>query len=345
MSSFVPNKEHLRHSLLLLFHLKKRAAEAHRLLVETYGEYAPVIRTCETWFRQFKSGDFDLKDKEHPGAAKRFEDEDLQVLLDEDPTQSQQILAEKLNVSRVAICQRLKALGKIQKYGKWVPHTLNDRQMEHRKTICEMLLQRFERKSFLHRIVTGDEKWIYFENPKRKKSWLSPGEAAPSTAKPNRFGRKTMLCVWWDQDGVVYHELLKPGETVNTDRYRQQIINLNHALIEKRPEWARRHGKVILQHDNAPSHTARAVKDTLKTLNWEILSHPPYSPDLAPSDFHLFASMGHSLAEQHFVNFEEVQKWLVEWFSSKEKKFFWNGIHNLPERWTKCIESNGQYFE
>src|SRR5436190_23031111 len=70
MSSFVPNKEHLRHSLLFLFHQKKKAAEAHRLLVETYGEHAPVIRTCETWFRQFKSGDFDLKDNEHPGAAK-----------------------------------------------------------------------------------------------------------------------------------------------------------------------------------------------------------------------------------------------------------------------------------
>ena len=119
-----------------------------------------------------------------------------------------------------------------------------------------MLLQRFERKSFLHRIATGDKKWIYFENPKRIKSSLSPGEVGPSTPRPNRFGRKTMLCVWWDQCGVVYFELLKPGETVNTDRCRQQIINLNHALIEKRPEWARRHVKVILQHDNAPSHTA-----------------------------------------------------------------------------------------
>ena len=60
-------------------------------------------------------------------------------------------------------------MGKIQKYGKWVPHQLNDRQMENRKTICEMLLQRFERKSFLHRIVTGDKKWIYFENSKAEK--------------------------------------------------------------------------------------------------------------------------------------------------------------------------------
>ena len=57
-SSFVSSKSHLRHSL----HQKKKAAEDHRLLVETYGEHAPVIRTCETWFRQFKSGDFDLTD-------------------------------------------------------------------------------------------------------------------------------------------------------------------------------------------------------------------------------------------------------------------------------------------
>ena len=132
---------------------------------------------------------------------------------------------------------------------------------------------------------------------------------------------------------------------MNTDRYRQQIINLNHALIEKRPECARRHGKVILHHDNAPSHTAKVVKNTLKSLNWEILSHPPYSPDLAPSDYHLFASMGHSLAEQRFANFEEVKKCLAEWFALKEKKFFWNGIHDLPERWEKCVESNVQYFE
>ena len=162
MSSFVPNKSHLRHSLLFLFHQKKTAVEAHGLLVETYGEHAPVIITCETWFRQFKSGDFDLTDNEHPGAAKKFEDEELQAFMDEDPTQSQQQLAQTLNVTRGAIFQSLKAMGKIQKYGKWVPHQLNDRQMENRKTICEMLLQRFKRKSFLHRVVTGDEKsWLH----------------------------------------------------------------------------------------------------------------------------------------------------------------------------------------
>ena len=84
MSSFVSSKSHLRHSLLFLFHQKKKAVEAHRLLVDTYGEHASVIRTCETWFRQFKSGDFGLTDNEHPGAAEKCGDEELQALLDEE---------------------------------------------------------------------------------------------------------------------------------------------------------------------------------------------------------------------------------------------------------------------
>lgn len=345
MENFVPTTEHLRHSLLLFFNLKKSAAEAHRLLVEAYGEHAPSNTTCKEWFQRFKSNDFDLRNEERGRPSKKFEDTELQAILDEDNTLTQKQMAEMLNVQQQTISRRLKAMGKIQKCGKWVPHELTERQMENRKTTCEMLLAKYERKSFLHRIVTGDEKWIYFENPKRKKSWVTPGQPSTSTAKPDRFGKKRMLCVWWDQKGVVYYELLKPGETVNTDRYRQQMINLNHALIEKRPEWARRHGKVILLHDNAPAHKAKPVQDTIKALGWELLPHPPYSPDLAPSDYHLFSSMGHALAEQHFKTSEEVENWVSDWFTSKDEQFYWRGIHKLPERWSKCVESDGQYFE
>jgi len=94
----------------------------------------------------------------------------LQVLLNEDDTQSQKILAEQLAVSQAGISMRLHATGKVRKIGKWVSHELNDRQMERRQSTCQILLVRQKRKSFLHRIVTGDEKWIYFQNPKRKKS-------------------------------------------------------------------------------------------------------------------------------------------------------------------------------
>lgn len=345
MSNFVPKKEHLREVLLHYFILKKTAAETFRILLEAYGEHRPSETTCRDWFRRFKNGDFDVKDKERSGPPKKLQDDELQALLDEDATQTQKQLAYALNVDHSTISIRLHAMGKIQKAGKWVPHELNERQQENRKVVCEMLLQRHERKSFLHRIVTGDEKWIYFENPKRKHSWVSPGQPSTSTAKPNRFGEKRMLCVWWDQKGIVYYELLKKGETVDTVRYRQQIINLNHALIEKRPEWARRHGKVILLHDNAPAHTSNETKATLKSLLWDVLPHPPYSPDLAPSDYHLFSSMQHALSDHQLKTEEEVKIWVDQWFAQKNEKFYWDGIHNLPERWGKCVSFDGKYFE
>ena len=218
MSKFVPNKEHSRTALIFCFHLKKTAAESYRLLREAYGEHAPSQDTCERWFRRFKSGDFDVADKENGKPSKRYEDVELRALLDEDDSQTQKQLAEQLSVSQQAVSNCLREMGKIQKVGRWIPHELNERQMERRKNTCEILLERYKRKSFLHRIVTGDEKWIYFENPKRKKSWVDPGAPSTPIIRPNRFGRKTMLCVWWDQKGMVYYELLKPAETVNTKR-------------------------------------------------------------------------------------------------------------------------------
>ena len=109
---------------------------------------------------------------------------------------------------------------------------------------------------------------------------------------------------------VIYYELLKPSETVNTERYLRQMIDLNQALREKRPEYQKRQHKVILLHDNAPSHTAKPVEKTIEAFSWEILSHAAYSPDLAPSDYYLFASMGHALSDQRFTSYENVRKCL-----------------------------------
>ena len=66
---------------------------------------------------------------------------------------------------------------------------------------------------------------------------------------------------------VIYYEQLKRGETVNTERYRQQMIDLNQALREKRLEHQKRQHKVILLHDNAPSHTPKPVKESIEAFS------------------------------------------------------------------------------
>ena len=111
------------------------------------------------------------------------------------------------------------------------------------------------------------------------------------------------LClVGLEECGLLYL-LLIPGEMVNIKRYQQQLIDLNRSLLKKQPENQKGQHKVIFLHDNAPSHTAKPVRDTL-----EALPHAAYSPDLPPSDYHLFTSMGHALTEQRFGSYEDVKK-------------------------------------
>ena len=126
----------MREALLFCFNLKKSAAESHRMLVEAYGDNALSETTCRDWFRRFNDDNFDLSDKKRENQPRK----------------------EQLGVSQAAISMRLYAMGKVQKIGKWVPHELKNRQMEQRQNTCQILLARRKRKSFLHRIVTGDEK-------------------------------------------------------------------------------------------------------------------------------------------------------------------------------------------
>jgi len=94
-----------------------------------------------------------------------------------------------------------------------------------------------------------------------------------------------------------------------------------------------------LQHANARPPVAKSVKTYLEALKWEVLSHPLYFLDIAPSDYRLFRSMAHDLADQHLCSYEEVKNW-IEWIASKDEQFFRRGIRMLPERWKKVVDSD-----
>ena len=148
MSNCVPEKVFLRGIFVHYFNMKKTAAESHRILVEVYGEHALAERTCQKWFTRLKSGDFGLEDEERPGQPKKFEDEELEALLDKDRCKTQEELAEFLRVTQAAISKRLKAAEYIQKQGNWVPHALKPRDVERRFCMSKMLLERQKRSHF-----------------------------------------------------------------------------------------------------------------------------------------------------------------------------------------------------
>ncbi|GJQ72458.1 hypothetical protein Trydic_g3533 [Trypoxylus dichotomus] len=159
-----------------------------------------------------------------------------------------------------------------------------------------------------------------------------------SSARPNIHAMKVMLCVWWGQI-----ELLKPNKTITGKRYRLQLMRLSRALRERRPQYAQSHKKIILQHGNARPCVAKPVKIYLETLKWEVLPHPLYSSDIAPSDYHLFCSMAPGLVDQQFRLYGDIGKWLDSWIASKDGHFYRNGIRSLSEG-LEVVASDGQYF-
>ena len=90
---------------------------------------------------------------------------------------------------------------------------------------------------------------------------------------------------------------------------------------------------IILHHDNARPHAVLGTRQKIAELGWEILSHPPYSLDLAPSDYHLFLPLQNFLRSKKFKNEEDIKQALVNFFASKDEIFFKNGIYKLPAYW------------
>jgi len=100
---------------------------------------------------------------------------------------------------------------------------------------------------------------------------------------------------------------------------------------------------VVLLHDNAQPHTAARTSDLIKLFNWEIFDYPPYSPDLAPSNYHLFTKMKVWLATQRFHTNEELMNGVNNWLHNLAAPFFDEGLQKLVSRYNKCLNVDGNY--
>ena len=143
------------------------------------------------------------------------------------------------------------------------------------------------------------------------------------------------------QKGVVYHELLKTSETVNTVRYRQKIINLNEVMIERRPDTEKWFCSPITPH-----HTQRKrleipfLNDLLGTL-----VPPAILTRLGPFRQPLVLIDISRTLHETLQQLRRCRK-MAWWLDHFERcTIFWEGIHKLPERWEKYVTSDGPYFE
>jgi len=102
---------------------------------------------------------------------------------------------------------------------------------------------------------------------------------------------------------------------------------------------------VRLLADNAPAHSSQAAVMEARQCGYEILPHPPYSPDLAPSDFFLFPQMKTPLRGRRFDDTDEVIEEVEQWFSTQSEDFYNGGMRSVKQRWEKCVTLDGDYVE
>ncbi|GFU67008.1 histone-lysine N-methyltransferase SETMAR [Trichonephila clavipes] len=149
------------------------------------------------------------------GRPVEVDDDLIKAIIDSDRHSTAREIAEKLHASHTCIENHLKQLGYVQKLDTWVPHKLKEMHLTQCINSCDLLKKHNENDPFLKQLITGDEKWVVYNNIKRKRSWSRPGEPTQTThthtSKADIHQKKGVLSVWWDYKGIVYFELLPPN--------------------------------------------------------------------------------------------------------------------------------------
>jgi histone-lysine N-methyltransferase SETMAR len=126
------------------------------------------------------------------------------------------------------------------------------------------------------------------------------------------------------------------------DISREQVGSIIHEDLDMRKATE----GVLFLHDSAPAHRTLATQMKLDYLGFQCLDHPPYSPDLAPSDYHLFHGLKKKLKGLNFSSDAEVIAAMEAWLDGQLSEFFFlSGLLKLEQRAKKCIELRGEYVE
>ena len=102
---------------------------------------------------------------------------------------------------------------------------------------------------------------------------------------------------------------------------------------------------ILFQQDNARVHTCKIAVDAVERNGYEVIPHPAYSPDLAPSDYFLFPNLKKDICGCHFRSNKDVMEAVEEWVRDKDPGFFSSGLMALEHRWSKCIILECNYIE
>ena len=325
-----------------------------------YGEAALGKTQVRHWHKTFKQGDIETSMKDLPRSGRPRSGRSNQNItlvdnqLQQDRRQSIRDVSNATGVPRATV-QRIihKDLRLRHVSSKFIPRVLTQEQKDFRVQMAQLNLDRFEEEgvSFLQCIVTGDESSLHTFEPETKvqdTQWIRPGDRRPKKALRACTRQSTMVTTFFDCNGIVHHEFLPRGGTMRSEDYCEVLARLREKIRRKRPLlWHMQdsHRRFLLHHDNATPHTGILTLAALGENHMEMIPHLPYSPDLVPNDYFLYPEIKSQLRGQVFRNIAEVQAATERVMRNIPTEKFENAIKDLPVRWAKYVQAQGEYFE
>jgi histone-lysine N-methyltransferase SETMAR len=318
-----------------------------------YGDSSPSYSTVKEWAKQFRLGRESIEDDPRQGRpAEAVTDESIKIVKKEvlqDRRLKTKELAARCGLSKTSVLRILhERLGMNKISARWVPKLLSAVQKDQRVSCCTTFLTLCEgrEKDVIESIVTGDETMVLYHDPLSKREsmeWHHPGSPRPKKAKVDKSQKKIMASIFWDCEGILLIDFKERNTTVTGEYYASLLHRLRDAIKEKRRGKLSR--GVLLLHDNAPVHTSIVAKAAIEQVGFKELDHPPYSPDLAPSDYYLFSKLKSDLRGKKFKTDDDVHVAVLAHFEGKTSEYFYKGIELLLKRCNKCVAVQGDYIE
>jgi histone-lysine N-methyltransferase SETMAR len=325
----------------------KKPQEIVDLLTENYGTDAYCLRSVYFWIQQLRLGREDLHNIPSPG---REPDELIpQAILDvinEDPYASATNIADTLRIALSTVCRYLKdVLGMKYRHMRWVPHTLSADQKQNRVDHAESMLRDLKKheSSGFNFIFTGDESWIFYDNP-RKKMWVADVCELDQVQRPSHFAKKVMLTVFFNGRGQCTVDLMPKGCTMDSGYFINNIVPAV-ALVCYPNGRQPRQRRCVLHFDNAPAHKTKEVGQCLGHYDLLRFEHPPYSPDLAPCDFFLFGYLKTRLQGKQFTTEGDLMSGIRDLIGGIPKDTWRAVFLEWMDRLARCAAMEGDYIE
>jgi len=225
-----------------------------------------------------------------------------------------------------------------------VPHELTSEMKKNRVDISIRMIESIQRAKAnnWNFISTGDESWFSYYTSSTK-IWIKKEDSPPSLPNPDFHPKKLMVTIFWSPIGIQVLNVLPKGHTLNA-QYFQEIILAELVRNNKVKEVKNQKQKYMIHFDNACVHSAKSTIQFLNENNIEILSHPAYSPDLAPSDFYLFGYLKDKAKGKRFCDENQILESIREEFFAIPKHQLESVFEEWERRLHQCIDGGGEYI-